>query len=562
MLAEVWRELLQVRRVGRDDRFFDLGGHSLLALRLLARVRDVAGVELKVEDVFAAPTLGEMAAQVDAARLSGDAGEPPRRLDRTRPLPLSAAQGRLWLLDRLHPGNTAYNMTGAVRLRGALDVAALGAALGDVLRRHEVLRSRFPANDDGEPVALVEPAQAAARGALPRIDLAALPPARRETELRVLLARQERRPFDLAAGPLIRFALFGLAAGDHAVLATVHHIVFDGASMPVLLADWGAAYAARSRGEASPLAEPPFAYADLAAWRRRRLEGGERQRLLAFWTAHLGSRPTAVELPTDQPRRRRASFAGEVLPFTLPEELATELETLARGEGASLFMVLLAAFQVALAQWSGQRELVVGVPVAGRTLAQEQGLVGFFVNLLPLTASLADEPSFRRHLARVRRSALDAFAHQDLPFDELVSELALPRPADGSDPLIRVLLNYNPQPPETPRFRSLRVEPMERAAESAVFDLTLLVERGDDGLAGRARYRTDLFDRATVETWIGDLEEVLRRVAADPEATPRDFAAALQEARRRRGRRSGLKQGGLDRLRERRRAAVAVAGDE
>ncbi|HEX7239407.1 MAG TPA: amino acid adenylation domain-containing protein, partial [Longimicrobiaceae bacterium] len=373
MLAAVWAEVLRVERVGTHDGFFALGGHSLLAMQIISRVRREAGVEVPLRTLFEAPTLGALAARVDALGAGRpEGGAPIGRTSRDGPFPLSFAQQRLWLVDRLEPGSAAYNMPHALRLRGALDVDALRASLGALVERHETLRTVF-AEAGGEPVQVIH---ADAPVALEVVEVAG------EEEVERLAEEEALRPFDLARGPLLRSTLLRLGEEDHVLLFTLHHIVSDGWSMDVLVREVSALYAASVRGGSAELPELPVRYVDYAVWQRERLAGPVLEEQLGWWKARLAGAPPLLELPTDRPRAAGTGARAGSVPFTLPRKTAEAVRELSRRQGATPFMTVLAAWQALLGRHAGQDDVVVGSPVAGRTRVELEGLIGFFVNML------------------------------------------------------------------------------------------------------------------------------------------------------------------------------------
>ncbi|HSF40240.1 MAG TPA: amino acid adenylation domain-containing protein, partial [Thermoanaerobaculia bacterium] len=513
LLAGVWAGLLGVERVGVDQDFFALGGHSLLATRLVSRIRDLFGVELPLRAVFEAPTVAALAARI-AAEGKGPEAPPvlPRRPEER--LLLSFGQERLWILDRLAPGAAVYNMPLAFRVRGPLAAGALAGALSEVVRRHEALRTTFT-RVDGEPVQVISPPEARP---LPVADLSALPEEAREAEAGRLAREESFRPFDLRRGPLFRAALLRLAASEHRLLLTMHHIVSDGWSLGVLLREISALYAAFAEGRPSPLAGLPVQYPDFALWQRRWLEDGVLAAQLSWWRERLGGDLPVLELPADRPRPATPSQRGAFERLDLPADLAGRLRELSRRQGATLYMTLLAAFDTLLYRYTGQDDLLVGSPVAGRTRAEVEGLIGFFVNTLVLRAGLAGDPGFSPLLARVRESVLGAWAHQDVPFERLVEELAPERDLSRS-PLFQVLLTFENASP-----LPLSLGPgIDLAAEAvgtgtAKFDLSVGFQEIPGGLAGVAEYATDLFDAVTVQRMLGHLGTLLQGIAADPAA--------------------------------------------
>ncbi|HEX2094370.1 MAG TPA: amino acid adenylation domain-containing protein, partial [Longimicrobiaceae bacterium] len=515
ILAGIWAEVLGTDRVGIHDDFFDLGGHSLLATRVVSRVRRALGVELPLRALFEAPTVAGLAGRVEALlrEARGESAPPLERVSRDRPLPLSFAQQRLWFIDRLQPGSAAYNIPAALRLTGWLDVAALERSLTEVVRRHEALRTVFAA-DGEEPVQVVRDA---APAVVPVAELRHLTREAREAELRHLAVEEALRPFDLAAGPLLRTTLVRLGEEEWALLFTLHHIVSDGWSMGVLVREISELYAARTEGREPALPELPVQYADYAAWQRAWLSGGVLEAQLAYWRERLGGAPPLLELPTDRSRPLVQGDRAASLPFRLDADASRALRALARREGATLFMTLLAGWQLLLGRYAGVEDVSVGTPIAGRTRLETEGLIGFFVNTLVLRSDLSGDPSFGGLLARVREATLGAYAHQDLPFEKLVEELA-PERSLAHAPLFQVLFSLQGATEEdTLRLGALHSEPLAVAAPPAKFDLDLALTDGGDQLRGELSFRTDLFDAATTERMLAHFGALLEGVAVDPE---------------------------------------------
>jgi amino acid adenylation domain-containing protein len=513
LLAGIWAEVLERDELpAPDDNFFELGGHSLLATRVISQVRTALGVELPLRELFASPTVAELAEVVAERRGAAAGAEPIARLAGRATLPLSFAQQRLWFLDRLDPGSPVYNLPAAFRLVGPLSAAALEPALGEVFRRHEILRTSFAEVPGGEPLQAVAPFRPVP---LPGIDLSRLSPAAGRAEAERLAAREARRPFDLARGPLARVCLLRLGAREHHLFFFCHHIVFDGWSVGVLQHELGALYAAFAAGRPSPLPEPELQYGDFAVWQRRRLAGPVLAEQLAYWRQCLAGAPEALELPADRPRPPAQSFRGAILAEGFPPGLAASLRALARRESSTLFMTAFTAFAALLRRLTGQADLVVGTPVAGRTPESEE-LIGFFVNTLALRVGVADDPSFRALLDRVREAALSAYAHQDLPFERLVEELRPERDL-SRNPLVQVLLSLDPV--QGSRLASgVECEPLRVTTRTAKFDLTLFLEQEGDDLAAVLEYATDLFDPATMarlaRAYLGVLSALVDQGAA------------------------------------------------
>jgi amino acid adenylation domain-containing protein len=511
VLAGIWAEVLRLERVGVEESFFDLGGHSLLATRVVSRIREVFAVELPLRALFEGPTVAELAGRVEEMRRAELPVLPPVvPAERTAALPLSFAQERLWFLDRLEPGSTTYNIPVAWRLGGALDQSALERALGEVVRRHEALRTVF-AQADGSPVQVIAPFGGFA---LPVEDLSGLREADREAAVRRRAGEEARRAFDLAAGPLFRAALLRLDAEDHVLLLTMHHVVSDGWSLGVLFRELSALYAAYREGRESPLSELAVQYADYAVWQREQLAGEVLDRQLAYWKERLAGAPELLELPTDHPRPAVQTYRGASVPVELSPELLERLQALGRSEGATLYMTLLGAFQVLLSKYSGSGDIVVGSPIAGRTRREVEELIGFFVNTLVLRTDLSENPSFREVLGRVRGATLGAYEHQEVPFELLVAELQPERSLSHS-PLFQVLFTLQNAERRGDALAGLEVRAAGAAMEIAQFDLSLTLTATPQGLRGALNYNTDLFERGTAERMLGHLARVLEQVAAD-----------------------------------------------
>ena len=512
-LCGIWVAVLGHERVGVEDNFFALGGHSLLATQVVSRVRETFGVELPLLRFFERPTVAALAALIEATRPVERPGLPLVRAAEDEERVLSFSQERLWFLDQLEPGRPTYNMPVAVALRGALAVAALAASLGEIVRRHEVLRTRL-AEESGRPRPVVEDAIGAA---LPVVDLTALLGNERERVTQALAAAEALRPFDLAHGPVLRATLLRLSESEHRLLFTLHHIASDGWSLGVLVAELSALYGAFSHRVPlpSPLPELPLQYSDYALWQRRWLSGEVLAAELAYWRQRLASAPALLELPADRPRPTVASGRAGQLPFRLAGAAATGLLEGAVRQGATLFMAALAALAALLSRLTGREDLSLGAPIAGRTHHELEGLIGFFVNTLVLRVDAGGDPSFGELLDRVRGTTLDAYVHQDLPFERLVEELAPERSLVYS-PLFQVMLNLQNTPFQRLSLPGLELDPVELDSGRSKFDLTLtLAQRGDE-LHGSLRYSRDLFDPPTALRLLGQLEHLLAAAVAEP----------------------------------------------
>jgi len=539
ILAGIWSEVLKADRIGVFDNFYDLGGHSLLAIQVASRIGDAFHVELSIRHLFETPTIAALADRLDAViAAQGDRPVAPiERVPRDQALPLSFAQQRLWFVDQLEPGNASYNMPLAVRLKGRLNVAALQAGLDEIVRRHETLRTTFAAVD-GQPVQVIGPAVPLA---LPVVDLAALPEKQRETEVRALADVEAAQPFDLERGPLLRAGLLRLADDEHVVLLTMHHIISDEWSLGVLIGELAACYEAFDHGRRWPLAELPIQYADFAHWQREWLQGEVLQRQLAYWRQQLAGPLPALNLPRDRQPPARPTYRGAIHSFGVPSEVSQALLALSRQEGATLFMTLLAALQTLLHRWTGQEDLVVGTDAAGRNRREMEGLIGFFVNHLVLRADLGGRPSFRQLLRRVRETTLGAYAHQDLPFDRLVSAVQSGRSASPTS-LFEVLFVFgNPSMP-TLALPELTMQGVKSDLVLSKYDLTLFMHQRDQEIRGGWRYRTEVFEDATVLRLADQFTRLLASIATQPDARLGDLEIASDEELRERAARQQQRQ--------------------
>ncbi len=522
VLADMYARLLGQSRVGIDDGFFDIGGNSLQAMQLITQLRSDLAVDLNVAAVFLSPTPRQLTVLlrdehgleddglegVEGLRRGREDGPAigPRPAGLTEPPP-SFGQEQLWLLDHFAPGLPTYNIPHALRLHGPLDAAALRRALDALVARHEALRTRLVRGDDGRPRQVVDQV---APAAVTEVDLSASP--RAEAELRALCAEEAARPFALDVGPLFRTHLVRLSAGEHALVVVVHHAVFDGWSVGVLVRDLAALYAAEASGEPAELPALPVQFADYAVWERARLAEPPAD-LVAYWRETLAGFPT-LQLHTDRPRPTLDSFTGGVEWLNLGEEMLTGLRELSRSEGTTLFVTVLAALQVLLQRYSGQDDIVTGTVSAGRDHAELAPLIGFLVTMLPIRTDLSGDPSFAELLTRVRTATVGAYAHQDLPFAKLVEELKVERDP-GRAPIFQVGMTL--------------AEPFEEATAAGVTmrveKIDLLVSKWDLGFVAQIRggelwvelsYATALFDAETARRLLGNLQAVLAGVVADP----------------------------------------------
>ncbi|MBO0800030.1 MAG: non-ribosomal peptide synthetase, partial [Blastocatellia bacterium] len=432
--------------------------------------------------------------------------------------PLSFAQQRLWVQEQLSPGSALYNIAQAVQLKGELNVSALDQTLNEIVRRHEILRTTFAAPDihlDGNPVQVIAPTL---RLALPIIDLQEFRETEREAETRRLAAEEAGRPFDLSRGPLLRAALLRLGREHHVVLFTLHHIISDGWSMGVLAREMGTLYEAFANGRPSPLPELQIQYADFAQWQRQWLQGETLETQLSYWKLRLCGAPTSLALPADRPRPEVQTFRGAHQPLSLPETLSESLRDLSRRKGVTLFMTLLAAFKTLLYRYTGQEDIIVGAPIAGRTQAELEGLIGFFVNALVLRTDLSGNPSFGELLGRVRETVLGAFAHQDIPFEKLVSELQPPRYHNRTPWVSAAFALQNaPTSASALELPGLTLSLLRMESAAAKNDLILSMSERQTSLGGSFEYNPDLFDAATIARMAGHFQIMLESIASDPD---------------------------------------------
>jgi len=572
LLAGIWADVLDLDYIGIHDDFFALGGQSLLAARVMARVREASQLELPIRAIFDQSTVASLAEYIAQAYPTPAAPALPiQPALRNAPLPLSFAQQRLWFFDQLEPGSALYNVPVAVQLSGPLELHALRRSLTRIVQRHESLRTTF-VNASGQPYQLIAP-EAPSAPRTPLLDLRALPPELREAALRRLAISEARRPFDLARGPLLRTSVVRLAEAEHALLLTMHHIISDGWSMGVFIQELAALYDALTGGAQAALPELPIQYADFAIWQREWLQGegdhtgsplqeGDHtgsplQEHLAYWRRQLADAPPLLHLPLDRPRPAVQTFQGATHAFALPGQLARELTTLSRRAGVTLFMTLLASFKLLLHWYSGQDDIVVGSPIAGRSQAAIEPLIGFFVNTLVLRTDLSGLATFQDLLRRIREVTLSAYAHQDVPFERLVEELQ-PERSLGHMPLFQVwfVLQNAPQPPLA--LPDLAIRQLDIDYGMARYDLRLGLAESADWLSGTFEYNSDLFDAATIARMAGLFEALLGAIAARPDMLLDELKALLNEAsqQHQRLRQAALKATSLQKLRQVKRQSV------
>jgi amino acid adenylation domain-containing protein len=516
MLAHVWGEILHVKDIGVHDNFFELGGHSLLATQLVSRLQSLFQVRLPLRRVFETPTVATLAEIIEAETgrirpIRDDSAAVISRVPRGAPLPLSFAQERMWFLYQLAPAAAAYNIPASIRLQGPLNKIALRWAIREVVKRHEALRTTF-VKVDGQPRQVIhdflEPLWN-------EDDLRLLSHDARETRALESAMTEARRPFDLANGPLIRVLLIAMGEEDHLLMVTTHHIISDQWSYGIIARELVAGYNAGCLGKPALLSpELPVQYVDFAQWQREWLAGPVQMEQLAYWKSKLADLP-AMSLPGDRPRPPVHSFKGDHVSIDLPWTLITRLKQLSVREGATLYMVFLAGFFSLLYRLTQQRDLVIGTPIANRHWLAIEDIVGTFVNTLVLRAEVSEEMTFRELLGKIRELSLEAYAHQDIPFEKLVEELR-PDRSHGGPPLVQVLFNFANTPFARTEFLHLSWTPYEVSRGAAQLDLGLSI----DPLASRKAYlefNSDLFDRSTVERWLLHYQQVMEAIAQDPQ---------------------------------------------
>ena len=534
MVEEIWVDVLGLDRVGTSDNFFESGGHSLLATQVISRVRQAFDIEVPLRSLFESPTIKGMATNIEALIRGGESLPKPSitRVSRDQDLPLSFAQERLWFLHQLDPDSAAYHVLRPLRITGALDVELMERTLTEVMRRHEVYRTVYPA-PFGRAVQFIQPAQPVR---LSPVDLRHLPESKREEQAQRLITAEGVKTFDLEKGPLWRLLLIRLSDQEHILMLTEHHMVHDGWTEGALVRDFLALYAAFSAGQPSPLPELPIQYADFAYWQREWLKGETLEVLLSFWKEHLHGAPPRLALPTDRPRPPVQTFRGGLKHISFSPELTGKINDLNRREGVTMFMTLLAAFQTLLHRYSRQDDIVVGTSIANRNWIEIEKLTGFFVNTLPLRTSFSGNPSFRGLLKRVRDVSLVAYAHQDLPFEKLVEELQPGRDLNHQA-IFQVMFILQNAPLTRLELPELTVELLQVHNRTSKFDLLLSMIEQEGALHAALEYSTDLFDDATIDRMLrhfetlleGAVEQLDTPIAELPLLTPEERQELLYE---------------------------------
>ncbi|AIV86488.1 D-alanine--poly(phosphoribitol) ligase, subunit 1 [Burkholderia pseudomallei B03] len=504
-LAAIWRELLHVERVSRHDNFFELGGHSLLAVQLVSRLRQALSVEVALGTVFDAPVLSALAERLEAENT--EVLPPIPLAPRDGRIALSLAQQRLWFLTQLEGVSEAYHMSGAVRLDGPLNREVLQRALNRIVMRHEALRTCF-VREEGEPIQVIQP----------HADLTVSYHDLREAEqseqrAKDLSQAHASAPFDLSRDLPVRVLLLQLADEAHVVQVVMHHIASDGWSVGVFLQELSALYGSFIAEQGDPLAPLPLQYADYAAWQRRWLASGQLEKQGAFWQTNLSGAPTLLELPTDRPRPPKQSHAGASVEVKLGAALSERVKRLSQRHGVTPYMTLLSSWAAVLSRLSGQEEVVIGSPVAGRNRTEVEALIGFFVNTLALRLDLSSEPTVGELLKRTKAQVLSAQAHQDLPFDQVVERVKPPR-STAHPPLFQVMFVWQNMPAGELTIPGLTIRAVETPLQTAQFELTLSLQEAGDDIVGHLNYASALFDESTVRRYVTYWRRLLEGMTA------------------------------------------------
>ncbi|HJS24453.1 MAG TPA: condensation domain-containing protein, partial [Pyrinomonadaceae bacterium] len=554
-LVSIWREVLNVERVGIHDNFFKLGGHSLLATLVVSRIRELFRVELPLRNVFEYPTVNALAAKIDTADFTALIAPPIIPMANGGPIPLSFAQQRLWFLDQLESNTSLYNRPAAYLLKGQLNVEALEYSINEVLHRHASLRTYFVTSDDGNPAQQIlqpEPFN------LPQRDLRQLPEPEREIEVRRVITEEGQKPFQLARAPLLRCLLLRTAEEEHIFILIIHHIITDGWSMSVFLNELAVWYESYLEQRPASLPELTVQYADFAVWQRNWLRGEVFDRLLHYWQQQLKGAPSRLELPADKPRPAIQTYRGAKQFAALSPQLTQSLKELSSHEDATLYMTMLACLNTLLHYYTGQNDIVVGTDVANRNRRETESLIGFFVNELVMRTDLAGNPTFRELVGRVREVALGAYNHQDMPFDRLVDALKIER-SPAHHPLFQVCFVLQNTPATSAEVKSLTISTLPVENPIALFDLVLRAGESGQGMQLMLEYNADLFMPTTITRLLGLFETLVGIVVQQPEARLETLVEMLAQADRERlfDKGKALEEIGSRSLKKAKRRAVA-----
>jgi len=515
-LCAIWSDVLGIERIGLTEDFFLLGGHSLLATKMVSRIREEFQLGLPLRTVFEYPTVAGQAEQIDLLDANRDTTTKQNiciPLVRRENLPLSFAQTRLWFLDRLEPNNPAYNIVVGFRMEGCLHRSALEQSLQEIVKRHEVLRTTFSQDEYGNPIQIIHESN---HISLVSTDLGDLSHEEQEKQLQEVVMKEALRPFNLEAGSLLRVHLYRLAENAHVFVGVMHHIISDAWSLGIMVKELSQCYTAFCSSLESPLPPLSLQYADFAHWQRTTFENTQLQQQLDYWKQELGGEIQPLELPTDFPRPTMTGYDGHEISFVVDRKHYEGFKQLCESQGATLFMGLLGVFKTLLMRYSGQHDLLVGTPIANRNHRQTEDLIGFFVNTLVIRTDLSDNPSFLTLLLRIKEKTLQAYAHQDVPFEKLVEELQ-PERNLSRNPLFQVMFVMQNAPIGELELPGLSLTPLSMESTTVKFDLSLSISETEKGLEGIWEYNTDLFDATTITRMVGHFRTMLAGIVTNPQ---------------------------------------------
>jgi len=514
-LCTIWSDVLGIERIGLTEDFFQLGGHSLLATKLVSRIRDEFQIGLPLRTVFEYPTVAGQAEQIELLSANRDTTTQNMciPLAGRENLPLSFAQQRLWFLDRLEPNNPAYNIVVGFRMEGCLHHSALERSLQEIVQRHEVLRTTFSQDEYGNAIQIIHESN---HVSISTTDLSDLSEEEQEKQLQKVVMQEALRPFNLEIGPLLRVHLYRLEENVHVFVAVMHHIISDAWSLGIMVKELSQCYTAFCSRGASPLPPLSLQYADFAHWQRTTFEQTQLQQQLDYWKQELGGEIQPLELPCDFPRPAMTGYDGREISFEIEHKHYKGFKQLCESQGATLFMGLLGVFKTLLMRYSGQHDLLVGTPIANRNRKQTEDLIGFFVNTLVIRTDLSDNPSFATLLKRIKEKTLQAYAHQDVPFEKLVEELQ-PERNLSHNPLFQVMFVLQNAPIGELKLPGLSLTPLAMESTTVKFDLSLSIAETEQGLQGSWEYNTDLFDATTIARMVEHFQTMLAAIVANPQ---------------------------------------------
>lgn len=527
-VAIIWADILGCENVGLEDQFFELGGHSLLAIKVISRVNSAFQTDLPLYTIFEFPQLRDFTAHVEQClgqheHLSSESIAP---VHREPDMPLSFAQERIWFFEQLQPGTSMYNISKAVRIKGELDASVLEKSYRQLIDRHESLRTNV-IDRDGLPLQIIHPSRSYP---LRQVDLRNVEGEHQQSRLHALIAQEEQQPFDLARDPLIRASLYRVHDEEWVLLLVVHHIIFDGWSMSLLEQEWWENYA---RCKHDPAYQPevlPLQYVDYAVWQRNMLQGVIWEKQMSYWKNQLQGKLPILRLPTDRPRPLQPSYRGSSISFTMEGRLARKARRFGKQENVSLYMTLLTIFQALLYRYTGEQDLLVGSPMTNRNRTEWERLIGFFVNTLVIRTCVSPEFTWRELLTSVKKATMEAFSHQDIPFEKLVQELH-PDRSQGFSPVFQVMFSLHNAQHACPK-PSLQFNQVELENKHSLFDLSMFVEEEDEDIHVTIEYAADLFERATIERFARHYLQLLEGMLQQPDEAISRASLLTEEERR------------------------------